>query len=75
VTEEVNSDCLTLCLSRRLAIVEGRNPQAAMIATARKIRSETKKARNYDVLGEIITATPQERDLAVLTAEKMFLAY
>ncbi len=71
--EEVNSDCLTLCISRRLAIAEGRNPQAAMIATARKIRSETKKARNYDVLGVIINSTPEERNLAVLTAEKMFL--
>ncbi len=69
----INSEGLTLCLSRRLAIADGRNQQAAMIATARKIRCETRNRDTYESLGLFLTATPQEREKAVALTERMFL--
>lgn len=66
----MNGDAVTLCLSRRFAMLEGRNQQAAMIATARRLRMETTREDTYHNLGLFITATPRERQLIVDVAEK-----
>lgn len=70
----INTEAVTLCLSRRIAMKEGRNQQAAMIQTARKLRAQTKNSEAYSLLGEFITATPAERVAIVSTVERMFLA-
>ena len=69
----INAEALTLCLSRRLAMADGRNQQAAMIDTARKIRRQTKSRDTYESLGLFLTATPQERQKVVALSERMFL--
>ena len=69
----INRDALTLCLSRRLAMSDGRNQQQAMIATARTLRSETRNTDTYDALGVFIAATPAERQKIVALSERMFL--
>ena len=69
----INSEALTLCLSRRLAMADDRNQQAAMIETARKIRCQTKSRDTYESLGLFLTATPQERQEVVALSERMFL--
>lgn len=68
-----NSDILTLALSRQLAIADGRNTQAAMIATARTIRARTKDSDTYESLGLFITATPTERHTILNMTEGMAL--
>ena len=70
----INSECLTLCLSRRLAMADGRNQQQAMIQTARIIRQETKRKDTYESLGVFLTATPAERQKIIELSERMFLA-
>ena len=69
----INSEDLTIALSSRLAIVDGRNQQAAMIHTARVLRSETKNRDTYESLGVFLTATPSERQRIVEVTERMFL--
>lgn len=69
----INSEALTLALSRRLAIADGRNPQQAMIHTARVIRNETRNKDTYESLGIFLTATAAERVMAVAMSERMFL--
>ena len=68
----INSEALTLALSRRLAIADGRNQQQAMIHTARVLRAETKNPVTYNTLGEFLTATPAERQKILETTEWMF---
>jgi hypothetical protein len=75
IMSQLNSHALTLALSRRLAIAEGRNAQQAMIHTARTIRSETKNQDTYASLGIFLTATPAEKDATVALTERMFLEY
>lgn len=70
----INGDGLTIALSRRLAIVDGRNSQQAMIQTARTIRRETKNRETYESLGVFLTATPEEKDKTIELVERMFLA-
>lgn len=70
----INGDGLTIALSRRLAIVDGRNQQQAMIQTARTIRRETKNKDTYESLGVFLTATPEEKDKTIELVERMFLA-
>lgn len=69
----MKSDAITLCLSRRFAMLEGRNQQAAMIATARIIREETKGRETYAALGDFLTATPAERQIIVDICERELL--
>lgn len=69
----INSEGLTIALSRRLAINEGRNAQLAMIQTARTIRRETKNKDTYESLGVFLTATPEEKDKTIALVERMFL--
>lgn len=69
----INSEALTLALSRRLAISDGRNPQQSMIHTARVLRAETHSRDTYQSLGVLLTATPAEREHAVELAERTFL--
>lgn len=70
---EANSIALNLALSRRLAMVDGRNQQEAMIGCARKAREETKSKANYHMLGEFITAKPHDRQAMVELMELSFL--
>lgn len=70
----INSEALTLALSRRLAIADNRNQQQAMIQTARLIRAETKNRDTYESLGIFLTSTDAERQKIVSLTEKMFLA-
>jgi hypothetical protein len=67
-----NSEALTLALSRRLAIADGRNQQQAMIHTARVLRAETKNTDTYQSLGVFLTATPAERQKILAVTEGMF---
>jgi hypothetical protein len=69
----INTEAVTLCLSRRIAMKEGRNQQAAMIHTARVIRAETKSKDSYESLGLFLTATPAERQKVVELTERMLL--
>ena len=68
-----NSEALTLCLSRQLARVDGRNQQQAMIQTARIIRRETKSHEVFESLGLFINATPTERMAIAQFSERQFL--
>jgi hypothetical protein len=70
----VNSEALTLVLSRRLAIADGRNQQQAMIHTARVLRTETHSKDTYESLGIFLTATPAERQKILDVSERMFLS-
>ena len=70
----INSEALTLVLSRRLAIADGRNQQQAMIHTARQLRAETHSKDTYESLGIFLTATPAERQKIVELSERMFIA-
>lgn len=67
----INSEALTLALSRRLAMVDKRNQQAAMIHTARVLRAETKNKDTYKALGEFITCTDAERQVIMEATERM----
>ena len=69
----INSEALTLALSRRLAIADGRNQQQAMIHTARTLRAETKNRDTYESLGIFLTSTPSDRKRIVELTEKMFV--
>ena len=69
----MKSDAITLCLSRRFAMLEGRNQQAAMIATARIIREETKDRETHAALGDFLTAAPAERHIIVDICERELL--
>lgn len=69
----INSEALTLALSRRLAIADHRNQQQAMIQTARLIRAETKNRDTYESLGIFLTSTDAEREAIAAVTEKMFL--
>jgi hypothetical protein len=69
----INSEALTLVLSRRLAIVDGRNQQEAMIHTARRLRAETRNRDTYESLGIFLSAAPAERQKVVDMSERMFL--
>ena len=69
----MNGDAVTLCLSRHFAMLEGRNQQAAMIATARRLRMTTTNEETYSSLGLFITATPRERQIMVDITEKNLL--
>ena len=68
----MNSEALTLTLSRRLAIADGRNQQEAIIATARLLRSETKSSTAYAALGDFITCQPGNRQKIINEMERMF---
>lgn len=70
---EANSIALNMALSRKLAMVDGRSQQEAIIACARKDRAETKSRENYRMLGEFITAKPQDRESIVEIMERSFL--
>ena len=70
--EEINSQALTIALSRRLAMSDKRNQQQAIIQTASRLMdgaTETAKAALID----LISATPAEKQKTVDTVEKMFL--
>lgn len=66
-----NSDMLTLALSCRLALVEGRNAQSSMIQTARIIRARTKCKETYECLGMFITLEPNARLFVINETERM----
>lgn len=68
----INSEAMTIALSRRLAEAEKRNVQQSMIQTARKMRSETKDKETYSALGEFITCSDDERMVIINTMERMF---
>lgn len=70
----INSEALTLVLSRRLAIADGRNQQQAIIHTARVIRNETRNRDTYESLGIFLTATPAERQKILDMSERLFLS-
>ncbi len=67
------SESLTIALSYRLAIVDGRNVQAAIVQTARKLRQSTKNERQYATLGAFINSAPEDRLVMAAGIEKMFL--
>jgi hypothetical protein len=70
--EEINSQALTIALSRRLAMSDKRNQQQAIIQTASRLMdgaTGTTKAALID----LISATPAEKQQIVDTVEKMFL--
>lgn len=66
-----NSDMLTLALSCRLALVDGRNAQASMIKTARIIRARTTCKETYECLGMFITMAPNARLFVIGETERM----
>lgn len=69
----INAEALTLYLSRRLAIADGRNQQQAMMQTARIIRQQTKRKDTYEALGIFLTATPEGWEKIVALSEKMLI--
>lgn len=69
----INSEALTLVLSRRLAIADGRNVQQSMIHTARRLRAQTHNRDTYESLGMFLTASPDDRVRIVELSERMFL--
>lgn len=69
----MNSDALTLALSRLIAIAERRNQQESIVATARRIRATTKDKTTYSALGDFITCSPAERQKILNVTEGLFL--
>lgn len=67
------SESLTLALSYRLAIADGRNVQTAILQTARNLRQSTKNERQYATLGAFINAKPEERLTIAAGIEQMYL--
>lgn len=67
----MNTDSITLALSRRVAIADGRNQQQAMVATARKLRASTCDTGSYNALGDFITCTDAERHAILNLVEGM----
>ena len=70
-----NAEALTIALARRLAIVDQRPQQAAIIQTAARMMTQTQDVRTKARCIELIAATPQERQMAVALTEKLFLNY
>ena len=69
----INSEALTLALSRRLAIADKRPQQAAIIQTAARLLSGA-DAETKDSLMRLIAATPSERQIIINLTEKSLLA-
>ena len=68
----VNSEALTLALSRRLAIADGRNQQQAMIQCAARLLEGASPTIKHTVI-QFIATTPSERQAAVAVTERMFI--
>lgn len=71
----MKSESITLALSRQLAMADNRNPQAAVMHTARALRAETKSKETYKALGEFITCTAAERQIIMEATERMIDAH
>jgi hypothetical protein len=69
----INSEALTLALSRRLAQADKRNQQATIIQTAARLLSGA-DAETKDSLMRVIAATPSERQIIISLTEKTLLA-
>lgn len=69
---DINSEALTLALSRRLAIADGRNQQAAMVQCAARLLDGAIPETKHSLL-QFIAATPAERQRIVSLTERMFL--
>jgi hypothetical protein len=67
----INSEALTLALSRRLAIADKRNQQAVIIQTAARLLSGA-DAETKDSLMRLIAATPSERQRILNLTEAGF---
>lgn len=70
---EGNSEALTICLARRLAISEKRPQQAAIIQTAAMMLTQTQDERTKRACLDLIAASPGERQKIVALTEKLFL--
>jgi uncharacterized protein YfdQ (DUF2303 family) len=69
----INSEALTLALSRRLAQADKRNQQATIIQNAARLLSGA-DAETKDSLMRVIAATPSERQIIISLTEKTLLA-
>jgi hypothetical protein len=69
-----NTEALNIALARRLAIADKRPQQAAIIQTAARMMVQTQDARTKARCMELISATPQERQMAVALTVKLFLS-
>ena len=67
----INSEALTLALSRRLAIADNRNQQATIIQTAARLLSGA-DAETKESLMRLIAATPSERQRILNLTEAGF---
>ena len=70
--EEINSQALTIALSRRLAMSDKRNQQQAIIQTASRLMDGATGTTNAALI-DLISATPAEKQKIVDAVEKMFL--
>lgn len=71
----VNSEALTICLARRLAIADKRQQQAAIVQTAASMMQQTQDEQTKKACLDLIAASPAERQRIVALTEKLFLNY
>lgn len=69
----INSQALTISLSRQLAIADKRPQQAAIVQTAARLLSES-EGETKESLMLLIAATPAQRQQIVSNMDKVFLS-
>ena len=70
----INSESLTICLARRLAIQYKEPQQAAIVQTAARMLTQSNDEQTKKTCLDLIAASPAERQRVVAFAENMFLA-
>lgn len=69
----INSQALTISLSRQLAIADKRPQQSAIVQTAARLLPDA-DSETKDALLRLIAASPADRQQIVSVMDEMFLA-
>lgn len=69
----INTEALTICLARRLAIADKRPQQAAIIQTAARMMMQTQDEQTKRACLDLIAASPSERQRIISLTEKLFM--
>jgi len=68
-----NTEALTICLARRLAIQHKEPQQAAIVQTAARMLEQSTDEQTRSACLDLIAATPAERQRIVAFAEAILL--
>ena len=68
-----NTEALTICIARRLAMHYKENQQAAIVQTAARMQQQSDNELTKKACLDLIAASPSERQRIIGLAERMFL--